>query len=160
MCHGDPECAPSWTRNEAFGNVFGSQHIPTCMLWDSELTTESDTCKSMVTRSTPTETVKQVKLYFDTCASHMSTPFKEDFVTLNEEHTDGNLGVIASSITIQGTGTIKYVMIDDTGKPYTMMVEEYWTCSIPRRPVRYHSLVYSENSLFIIGIGLIRDKEL
>ena len=43
MCHGDPTCAPSWTSNEDFEKLFGLQHIPTCMLWDSELTADSDT---------------------------------------------------------------------------------------------------------------------
>ena len=33
-------------------------------------------------------------------------------------------------------------------------------CSRPRRAVRYHSLVCSKNSLLIIGIGPILDKEL
>ena len=23
LCHGDPECAPSWTINEVFGNMIG-----------------------------------------------------------------------------------------------------------------------------------------
>ena len=62
-------------------------------------------------------TVKQFKMYFDRCVSHMYTPFKEDFVTLNEDHTSGTLNGIASSLTIQGNGTVKYVMLDDTGKP-------------------------------------------
>ena len=86
LCHGVPECAPSWTSNEAFGNVFGSHNIPTCMKCAYELTPDSDTYKSMVASSTTMETVKQVKLYLDTCASHMYTPFKEDFVTMNEDH--------------------------------------------------------------------------
>ena len=34
------------------------------------------------------------------------------------------------------------------------------TCSSPRRPVRSHSMVCIKNSLFIVGIGPIRDKEL
>ena len=34
------------------------------------------------------------------------------------------------------------------------------TCSIPRCPLCYHSLVCSDNHLFIVGIGPIRDKEL
>ena len=71
-------------------------------------------------------TVKHVKLYFYTCASHMYKPFKEDFVTLNEDHTDRTLNSIASGITIWGTGTFKYVMLDDAGKPYTMILESYW----------------------------------
>ena len=72
------------------------------------------------------ETVENIKLYFDTCASHMSTLFKEAFVTLNKDHTSGTLYGIASGITIRVTGTVKYVMPESTGKPYTMMVEEYW----------------------------------
>ena len=56
----------------------------------------------------------------------MFTSFKEYFVTLNEYHTSVTLNGIASGITIRGTGTVKYVMLDDTGKPYTMMVEAYW----------------------------------
>ena len=34
------------------------------------------------------------------------------------------------------------------------------TCSSPRRAVRSHSLVCSENSLSIVGIGTILNKEL
>ena len=93
---------------------------------DSELTPDSDTCKSMVASYTPMATVKHVELYFDTYASHMYIPFKEELFTLNEDHTTGNINCIASGITIQGTGTVKYVMLDDTGKPYIMMVEAYW----------------------------------
>ena len=52
-------------------------------------------------------TVKHVRLYFDTYASHMSTPFEEDFVTLNEDHTSLTLNSIASCLTIQGTGTVQ-----------------------------------------------------
>ena len=52
----------------------------------------------------------------------MYTTFKEDFVTMNEDHTAGTLEGIDSGITIIGTGTVNYVMLDDTGKSYTMMV--------------------------------------
>ena len=69
----------------------------------------------MVSRSTPTEILKHIKLYFDTCASHISTPFKEEFFTLNEDHTAGTLNGIYSGITIWGTGTVKYVMLDWLG---------------------------------------------
>ena len=34
------------------------------------------------------------------------------------------------------------------------------TCSFPRRDVCSHSLVCSKNSLLIVGIGPIHDKEL
>ena len=60
----------------------------------------------MVESTTLMETVKHVKLHFDTCSSHMSTPFKEDFVTLNEDHTSGTLDSITAGLTIQGTGTV------------------------------------------------------
>ena len=36
----------------------------------------------------------------------------------------------------------------------------YWTCSSPRQAVCSHSLVCSENSLLIVGIGPILKKEL
>ena len=39
-------------------------------------------------------------------------------------------------------------------------VESGKTCSSPRRPVRSHSLVGSENSLLIVGIGPILNKDL
>ena len=65
-------------------------------------------------------------MYFDTCVSHTFTPFKENFVTLNEDHTGRTLDGIAFGLTIRGTGTVKYVVIDDTGKPYNMMLEAYW----------------------------------
>ena len=92
----------------------------------SEITPDYDTCKAMVTSSTTMATLKNFKLYFDTCASQISTPFKEDFVTLNEDQTSGTLGGIAAGLTIRGTGNVKYIMLDDTGKLYTMMVETYW----------------------------------
>ena len=79
----------------------------------SELTPDSDTRKAMLASSNPMSSVKHVKLYFYTCASHMSTPFKEYFVTINKDHTVGTLDGIASGLTIQGTGTVKYVMLDD-----------------------------------------------
>ena len=97
---GDPECEPFWTSNEYFVNVFWLQHTPTCMSCASELSPDYDTFKSMVARYNPMETVKHVKLYFDTCATHMSTPFKEDPGTLNEEHTSVTLDGIASGLAI------------------------------------------------------------
>ena len=56
----------------------------------------------------------------------MSAPFTDDFVTLNEYHTDITLNNIDSGITISGIVTVKYVMINDTVKTYTVMVEAYW----------------------------------
>ena len=41
---------------------------------------------------------------------------------------------------------------------WTIMCQQ--TFSSPRHPLRYHYLVCSENYLFIIGIGPIRDKYL
>ena len=57
--------------------------------------------------STPMETVNHVKLNFDTYLSYMPTPFKEYFVTMNEDHTSITLYGIDYSITIQGNGTVK-----------------------------------------------------
>ena len=105
--------------------MFGLQHIPTCMPCASELTPDYDTFKSMVANSTSMATVKHVKLYFDTCASHMSTPFKEDFVTLNEYHTAVTLNDIYSGLTVRGNINVKYFMLDDTVNIHTMMVEAY-----------------------------------
>ena len=101
----------------------------------SELTPDSYTCKYMVVSSTLMVTLKNIKLYFDTCDSHISTSFKEDFVNLNEDHTDRTLDIISSGIAIRGTETVKYVMLDDTGKPYTMMVESYWVPELKHRLV-------------------------
>ena len=56
----------------------------------------------------------------------MSAPFREYSVTLKEDHTAGTLGGIYSGLTIRVTITVKYIMLEDTGKPYTMMVEAYW----------------------------------
>ena len=51
------------------------------------------------------------------------------------------------------------------GTPFSVLSVGYFstwslTCSSPRRAVRSHSLVCSENSLFIVGIGPILIKEL
>ena len=75
-------------------------------------------------------TVRHVKLYFDTCDSHMSTTFKESFVTLNEDHNAGILNIIAYGLTILFTSAVKYVMIYDTGQTYTMMEEACWVLQL------------------------------
>ena len=41
-----------------------------------------------------------------------------------------------------------------------MVINKLLTCSSPRRAVLSHSLVCSENSLLIVGIGPILNKEL
>ena len=89
----------------------------------------------MMESSTPMATVNHIKLYFGSCASHMSTPFKEYFLTLNEYHTVITLDGIASGITIRDTGTVKYVMLDNNSKPYTMMVEKYLVSELKHRLV-------------------------
>ena len=96
----------------------------------SELTPDSDTCKAMVKSSTPMATVNHVKLYFDTCASHISVPFKENFVTMNEDHTSGTLDGIAYGIIIQCTFTVKYFMLYNVENPYTMVAESYWVSEL------------------------------
>ena len=100
----------------------------------------------MVARSTTMATVNHVKLYFDTCASHMSTPFKEYFVTMNEDHTSINLYGIYYGITIQCNGTVKYVMLDDTGKTYTMIVEAYWVPELRHQLVSLQDLHTEEGT--------------
>ena len=72
----------------------------------SELTTDFDARKSMVASYTTMETLKHIKLYFDTCASHMSKTLKEDLVTINEDQNFGNLDGIDYGLTIWGTGTV------------------------------------------------------
>ena len=146
LFHGGPECAPLCNSNYAFVNVFGLQHTPTWMLCVSELNPDSNTCKAMVASSTPMATVNHVELYFDTCDSHISTSFKEDFVNLNEDHTDRTLDIISSGIAIRGTDTVKYVMLDDTGKPYTMMVESYWVPELKHRLVSAQDLYTEEGN--------------
>ena len=94
----------------------------------------------MVAISTPMETVNHVKLNFDTYLSYMPTPFKEYFVTMNEDHTFVTLDGISSVITIQFTGTVKYVMLDNTGKLYTIMVEAYWVPELKHQLVSLQDL--------------------
>ena len=62
----------------------------------------------------------------------------QDFPITNQTHSFSN-------------GTDIYQLLPST--PLT-------TCSSPSRAVRSHSLVCSENSLLIVGIGLILNKEL
>ena len=54
----------------------------------------------MVASSTTMATVEHIKLYFDTCDSQMYTPFKGDFVILNEEQNAGTLNRIDYGINI------------------------------------------------------------
>ena len=89
----------------------------------------------MVSRSDTMATVNHVHLYFDTCDFHMSTSFKEYFITLNVDNTVGTLNIIYSGLTIQDTGAFKYVMLGDTVKPYTMMVKAYWDLELKHRLV-------------------------
>ena len=65
----------------------------------------------------------------------MYTSFKEDFVTLNEDHTSGTFGGIDCGITIRGNDTVNYVMLGDNGKLYTIMVEAYWVPELKHRLV-------------------------
>ena len=111
-----------------------------------ELTPDSYTCKAMLESSTKMAKVKHVKIYFDTCASHTFTPFKEDFVTLNEDHTVRTLDRIAFGLTIRGTGTVKYVMLDNTGTPYNMMVEAYWVPELKHLLVSHQNLHTEEGN--------------
>ena len=76
----------------------------------------------------------------------MSKPFKEDFVTLNEDHTAVTLDVISCGITVQGTGTVKYIILDDTSKPYTMMVKAYWVPELKHRLVSPHDIHTEEKN--------------
>ena len=101
----------------------------------------------MVARFNTMSEVKHVKLYFYTCTSHMSAPFKEDFITLNKYHTDRTLDEIASGINIRGNGTVKYVMLDDTGKSYTMMVEAYWVPRLKHRLLSPQDIHTKEGNL-------------
>ena len=54
---------------------------------------------------------------------------------MNEDHNDGTINGIASGLTILGNGTVKYVMLGDAGKLYTMMVEAYWAPELKHRLV-------------------------
>ena len=68
----------------------------------------------------------------------------------------------ALSLRTLSTGADKGFMEED-GERNEYDVQEgvtEMTCSSPRRPLCSHSLVCSENYLFILGIGLIFDKEL
>ena len=76
----------------------------------------------------------------------MPTQFKEYFVTMNEDHTSINLYGIYYGITIQCTGTVKYVMLDDTGKPYTMIVEAYWVPELRHQLVSLQDLHTEEGN--------------
>ena len=51
-------------------------------------------------------------------------------------------------------------IVYNTNKSNSIMWFLYTTCSSPRCPVRSHSLVCSEKSLLIVGIGPILNKEL
>ena len=79
--------------------------------------------------------VKHVKLYFDICDSHMSPPFNDGFVTPCEHHTVRTLDNISSSLIIWGTGTVKWVMFEDTYKAYNMIVEAYCVPELKHRLV-------------------------
>ena len=89
----------------------------------------------------------------------MSAPFTDDFVTLNEYHTDITLNNIDSGITISGIVTVKYVMINDTVKTYTVMVEAYWVPELKHQLVSPQYIHTEEgnpmstNSLWIWGRG-------
>ena len=73
-----------------------------------------------------------------------------DFVSRDFDDKDGNCHCCGKNYTLSLT--------QSTAVFVTYIVQQ--TCSSPRCPVRSHSLVCSENSLLIVGIGPILNKEL
>ena len=91
--------------------------------------------KAMTASAVPLASTRIVALYFDSCASHLSTPFREDFITLDESATSGTLDGIASGLEIKGTGIVRYVMQDDTGTNFTLEAQGYWVPQLKCRLV-------------------------
>ena len=150
----DPICAeditfhPSWTNNDTFCQLMGLSETPTCMpcTADIDRLKESPVCKAMVSRSaTVVEALdRSIQLYFDTGASHTSTPNKGDFMELDEDSTSGTLDGIASGLTIEGTGRVQYIVLDDNGKEVVIEVEAYYVPTLKYRlvsPQDMHSAV-------------------
>ena len=79
----------SWINNESFIEVTGNKEVPLCM--PCVISPNSKMCKAMVAQALPLAPIHNVMLHFDTCASHMSTPFKQDFTSLDEDNTSGTL---------------------------------------------------------------------
>ena len=110
ICCEDITLDPSWSNDDAFMQLMGLGETPTCMpcVFDVEKFKNSPQCKAMVSSSAKiVETLdKAIKLFYDTGASHTSTPYKQDFVTLDETAREGTLDGIASGLEIKGTGTV------------------------------------------------------
>ena len=135
----DPICVrnfgfdPSWVNNESFCDVVGLGESPLCM--PCVYTPDSPECAAMVSSATPLAVDENILLYFDSGASHMSTPFETDFVKLDKSMSSGKLDGIASGLEIKGTGTVKYVLQDDKGKEIVIKLQAYWVPALKCRLV-------------------------
>ena len=124
LCHSEFTIDPSWLNNEAFCLPGDLTETPLCM--PCHISPASKQCKAMVSSATPVSTSRIIMLYYDTCASHTSSPFREDFEELDETATAGQLDGIASGLQIRGTGTVKYCIMGDDGKSFVIKLPAYW----------------------------------
>ena len=74
-------------------------------------------------------TSSSVTLTFDTGATKACTPNKSEFI--NFRKTSGkNIGGIANDLSIEGEGTVKYLVYASNGTPITLQVEAYYVPSL------------------------------
>ena len=76
-----------------------------------------------------------VLVMFDTGCTTAVTPFKEDFVSLDETQQQGQLKGIANGLTIKGVGVIEYNIIADGGTKIALRTKAYYVPDIKMRLV-------------------------
>jgi len=76
-----------------------------------------------------------VLVMFDTGCTTAVTPFKEDFVSLDETHQQGQLKGIANGLAIKGEGIIEYNIIADDGTKIALRTKAYYVPDIKMRLV-------------------------
>ena len=76
-----------------------------------------------------------VLVMFDTGCTTAVTPFKEDFVSLDESQQQGQLKGIANGLEIKGEGIIEYNIVADDGTKIALRTKAYYVPDIKMRLV-------------------------
>ena len=71
----------------------------------------------------------------DTGCTTAVTPFKEDFVSLDETRQQGQLKGIANGLEIKGEGVIEYNIVADDGTKIALRTKAYYVPDIKMRLV-------------------------
>ena len=97
-----------------------------------------------------------VTLTFDTGATKACTPNKSEFIN-SRETTGKNIGGIANGLSIEGEGTVKYLVYASNGSPIKLQVETYYVLSFSS--TRLISLQYIDTDTGKDGLFFFLERD-